>query len=50
LTQVQNFTSWAQKGKRGTVRCQVKWHLKIVVQEGILVSMEWGTGHISTDF
>ncbi len=50
LTQVQNFTSWAQKG---SASCSVQWHLKLVVDPGGVLNTtqtQAGLGHISTNF
>src|SRR5207248_2400309 len=47
LTQVQNFTSWAQKGR---LVCRTTWYLKLVVQNGSIVQQAFGPGRASTNF
>jgi hypothetical protein len=43
LRQVQNFTSYAVKGRRA---CRVRWHLRLQVDGGIITGSSAGLGHI----
>jgi hypothetical protein len=51
LRQLQNFTSWI-KQKNGPGYCEVKWHLYLVIRNGVLDREQtfWGLGHLQTNF
>jgi RHS repeat-associated protein len=47
IKEVMNFTTYIQQG---SVSCSAKWHIRLVVQDEVVVSFTAGYGHITPDF